>query len=271
MNEVHTQITVSVIMPSWNSEQFIADSVRSVLQQTHTQLELIVVDDGSTDRTQQILAEFQDSRLYVHGLSETSGGPAYPRNVGLRFASGQYVAFIDSDDQWHPQKLALQLQVMLDNELEFSSTRVHAFQAGVRPRAFETIDDDCKAIQITAHSHSSLLKKNRVATSSALVKREALADLEFDEGSELVGVEDYFFWLYLHQSMAIKSANLELVLVWYRLRQDSLSASKKRMALKVWNLLGSYQIAGKGLGWKRSWYFICYVVLSLWQRVKGGR
>lgn len=106
---------VSVIIPTYNRGSLISRAVESVLAQTFTDYELIVVDDGSTDQTQQVLAKFKKRIRYI--FQENSGVSA-ARNHGIREATGEYIAFLDSDDYWIPDKLSQQVKV-LDNHLNF--------------------------------------------------------------------------------------------------------------------------------------------------------
>jgi glycosyltransferase involved in cell wall biosynthesis len=103
--------TVSVLMPCWNRERFIGDAIRSILAQTFTDLELIVVDDGSTDGTRAVVASFDDPRLRC--LSCEHRGISAAMNAGLAAAQGKFIARLDSDDWWMPDMLATQI-AMLD-------------------------------------------------------------------------------------------------------------------------------------------------------------
>ena len=99
--------TVSVIIPTYNHARYIAQSIASALQQTHAPLEIIVVDDGSTDDTPAVLAAYSDP---VRVFRQQNAGVAAARNFGVSKARGEYVAFLDSDDLWHPEKLQRQLE-----------------------------------------------------------------------------------------------------------------------------------------------------------------
>ena len=101
---------VSVLMPCWNRDRFVADAIRSVLAQTFTNLELIVVDDGSTDGTREVVASFPDSRLRC--LHREHRGISAALNAGLAAARGRYIARLDSDDLWRPEMLATQVAVL---------------------------------------------------------------------------------------------------------------------------------------------------------------
>lgn len=110
---------VSIIMPSWNTGQFIAESIESVINQTYKKWELIIVDDCSTDNTDEVLALFDDERI-KYFKNEKNSGAALTRNKALREAQGEWIAFLDSDDLWKPQKLEHQLEFMKKNNVFFS-------------------------------------------------------------------------------------------------------------------------------------------------------
>ncbi len=102
---------VSVIMPSWNTEQYIAESIESVLKQTYKKLELIIVDDGSTDKSEDVILKYNDPRIRYIRNKENSGA-AKSRNIALKHAKGEWIAFLDSDDLWNESKLEKQLSFM---------------------------------------------------------------------------------------------------------------------------------------------------------------
>lgn len=103
--------TVSIIMPAHNAAKTIRESIESVLAQTFTDWELLVINDTSTDETEQIVSEFttNHSRIKLLQTDESVGKPYYPRNVGINSAEGRFIAFLDSDDVWLPTKLAKQI------------------------------------------------------------------------------------------------------------------------------------------------------------------
>lgn len=122
---------VSVVMPSYNTGRFIAKSIESVLAQTYTNWELLIVDDASTDNTDEVVAEIKKchcerSAAIRYFKNDRNRGAAYSRNLALREAKGEWIAFLDSDDLWLPEKLEKQLNFMKDNGYKFSGTgRVH--------------------------------------------------------------------------------------------------------------------------------------------------
>ena len=110
---------VSIIMPSWNTGRFIAESIESVLAQTYKNWELLIVDDCSTDNTDEVVASFKDTRI-KYFKNEKNSGAALTRNRAMREAQGEWIAFLDSDDLWAPNKLEKQLGFMNDNGYVFS-------------------------------------------------------------------------------------------------------------------------------------------------------
>ncbi len=123
---------VSIIMPSWNTGRFIAESIQSVLNQTYQHWELIIVDDCSTDNTDEVVASFHDDRIrYLH--NEHNSGAALTRNYGLREARGEWIAFLDSDDLWAPEKLAHQIHFMQENGYSLSYTEYEKIDEASQP------------------------------------------------------------------------------------------------------------------------------------------
>lgn len=112
---------VSIIMPAYNAEKYIKNSIDSVIFQTYKLWELIVVDDCSTDKTTSIVLSYDDSRIRLL-MNEKNSGAAISRNKALKAAKGRWIAFLDSDDIWHPEKLERQLNYMIANGYAFTFT-----------------------------------------------------------------------------------------------------------------------------------------------------
>lgn len=112
---------VSIITPIYNSEDYIESTIKSVLNQTYQNWEMLIVDDCSTDRTEQVVREVTDSRVKFIKLEKNSGA-ARARNKALELAEGSLIAFLDADDMWKPEKLEKQVRFMTDNKIGFSFT-----------------------------------------------------------------------------------------------------------------------------------------------------
>lgn len=123
---------VSIIMPSYNTARYIGDSIRSVLAQTYENWELLIVDDCSTDNTDEIIASFSDDRIRFF-KNERNAGAAVSRNRALREARGRWIAFLDSDDLWLPEKLKKQLAFMQKNGHAFSYTNYNEIDRCGKP------------------------------------------------------------------------------------------------------------------------------------------
>ena len=115
------QDLVSIIMPSYNTAEYIADSIKSVLKQTYENWELIIVDDCSTDGTDEVVKKFSDKRIRYYKNKKNSGA-AVSRNRALKLAQGRWIAFLDSDDLWSSKKLETQIDFMKFNGYYFSYT-----------------------------------------------------------------------------------------------------------------------------------------------------
>ena len=183
--------TVSVVMPAYNAAAFVRRAVDSVLAQTWSDLELLGVDDGSTDATRDVLASYGD-RLRV--LPKLNGGPAAARNHGLRHARGKYVAFLDADDWWLPQKLERQVALMAGRpELGFCSTATRVVTAAGEPAGDWPCCTSTEPLPDLLFMRSAAVSGS---TSGVLAHRSLLLEAAgFDE--TLRGFEDPDLWIRL--------------------------------------------------------------------------
>lgn len=120
---------VSIITPTWNCGRFIAETINSVLAQTYQNWEMLIVDDCSTDNTKEVVMKYNDPRIKYNCLKKNSGA-AVARNTALRMAKGRWIAFLDSDDLWKPEKLERQLKFMIENNYNFSYHCYHEIDEG---------------------------------------------------------------------------------------------------------------------------------------------
>lgn len=132
MNEL-----VSIIMPSYNTAKFIPETIRSVLAQTYQNWELIIVDDCSPDNTDEAVGAFLSDERIHYFKNEKNSGAAVSRNKALREAKGRWIAFLDSDDLWEPEKLEKQIAFMKKNDYHFSYTNYVEIDEQSRPNGRE--------------------------------------------------------------------------------------------------------------------------------------
>jgi glycosyltransferase involved in cell wall biosynthesis len=189
-------VTISVVIPVYNGANFIADTIRSVLNQTYTNYEVVVVNDGSKDGTIEQLAQFGDA---IKLISIPNGGVSNARNVGIRASSGDYIAFLDADDLWVPQKLERQLAAMLRAPSVGFSCSNYMVRAGNEDiEHFSRFRQDARGIVTDVPLTSALenlIKNNFVGTcSNVMVKRQILEQSGlFDTAYRQA--EDYDLWL----------------------------------------------------------------------------
>lgn len=185
---------ISVVIPAYNSEGFIAKAIESVLRQTHPVHEIIVVDDGSRDRTAEVAAACSP---LVRAVKQTNGGPASARNHGVRLATGDWIALLDADDTWLPHKLERQIAAHHpDTDLS------HTF----------CLVDPSIPITPPTITFENLWRKNVIGTSTVLVRKSAFeAAGGFDEDRSIMAVEDYNLWLrFVHKGFKVLTVREEL-------------------------------------------------------------
>jgi glycosyltransferase involved in cell wall biosynthesis len=217
---------VSVVVPAFNAANTIAETLRSISQQTYSALEIVVVDDGSTDETADIAWRHGDPRLRV--VAKANGGVASARNAGIRNSHGAFVAFIDADDLWHPTKIAKQLPVLLAGGADMAL--VYA--------PFRLIDGDGRVLSsphkygvngwvIHRHFYSNLVGNG----SALLVRRSVLEEFGgfdswlLEQGAE--GCEDLL--LQLRIATRYRFGEVSEYLVGYRRLPDNMSSNTDQM------------------------------------------
>ena len=268
------KIEISVVVPVYNAAKFLPETINSILAQHDIELEILVVDDCSTDETQAIVKALSsvDERVKYMRMPSNSGGPAEPRNFGIRAGIGRWVAFCDADDIWHPCKLRLQLDLALSEGADLVCCAIKDFIDGSNPKLPNNIP---KNSFVHKMPYWQMLLKDRIATSSVLCRREALLQCGgFNPARELIAVEDYDLWLRMMERPSFKVLRMEVPLVAYRRLPKSLSSNKLRHARKVMRVP---RLAAKRGGWLWAFplllpvIFAGYGMMSLYWRVLKGR
>jgi teichuronic acid biosynthesis glycosyltransferase TuaG len=256
---------VSIVVPMFNAETLIEATVKSVINQSYENWELIIVDDCSSDDSLSVVREkfSGDPRIKCHPLDENMGAPAGPRNIGVGLAQGDYIAFLDADDIWHPMKLELQLTALKNSKFKFCSTQMFDFY---EDQSIEFSDLKLNPSDISAVSYHQLLRKNRIPTSTVLALKSYLVSNQFNEDLSYRAVEDYDCWLRLHQEFG-DSIKLKLPLLAYR-KFDGISSSKSSMIKKVFMVLSNHKRKnGKALGLSKYLYMMTYGIMAIYLRV----
>lgn len=230
--------TVSIIMPAYNAANYIQASLESVLCQTFTDWELLVINDCSTDDTADIVKKYQedDTRIRLISLPENMGAPAGPRNIGIRSASSPWIAFLDSDDIWHPEKLKVQMSVLERTGSRFCSTQMVDFRAGQIPALQGATDSQYEWV-----SYSAQLIRYRTPTSSVVADRTLLLRFLFNEDPSYKAREDLDCWLHCHEALG-RSVKITAPMMGYRIIDGQISGKKWIMFKRHFHVLRNYRL-----------------------------
>lgn len=206
---------VSVIIPTYNRATLISETIKSVLKQTYSDFEAIIVSDGASGDTRKAVESFSDRRLKYYEISH-SGRPAVARNFGISRACGEYLAFCDDDDIWFPEKLSLQVaRANSDKEIGLCYTKC-LLKSGNSQRI---VPSDARQGFIFRRLFLSF---DFIATSTVLLRAEVLAKLgDFNESFRLKVIEDFDLWLRISKSYKVGIIDKPLVV--HRESSDSLS------------------------------------------------
>ncbi len=244
------EITVSVIMPAYNAGKYIEEAIRSVMAQTLTDWELLVLDDGSTDDTCALAAALaaEDPRIRLLP-NERNMGVARTRNRGFDLCRGRYVALLDSDDVWLPEKLERQIALLEKTGADFTYCSYAIMdEKGDRAKADYLVPEQV--------SFESLLRENCIGCSAVLLRRECLREHRFTPDFYH---EDYVLWLELTRA-GFRGVGCTQVLARWRYIAGSRSFDKKNAAMNRWRI---YRDCLKLPLWKSAWVFCGYVTASL--------
>ena len=242
---------VSVIMPNYNSEKFVTDTIKSVLAQTYKNWELIFVDDCSTDNSLDIVRSFADERIKIIKC-ETNGGAAVARNVAIDAARGRWMAFLDSDDIWHPQKLERQLAFMTENNYGFSFTHYGVIDDGNKEISeFKPVKDK--------YSYRDILKHNHIGCLTAVYDVEALGKVYMPTNA--AKREDLACWLAILRS-GTEAYCLHDVLASYKVHSGSVSSNKVKMIKYQWNV---YRKVERMNPFKSAYYLIHWGISGIFK------
>ncbi len=239
---------VSIITPCFNSALYIEETIKSIINQTYHNWELILIDDNSNDNTLEIINSFGDRRIKCFYNKENMG-PAYSRNLGLSKAKGRFISFCDSDDIWNKNKLEIQLKFMVNNEVPISYT------------SYSLIDSDGRDLNKIIRSKKKIdyydyLKSTIIGMSTSMIDNSKVKKIHFHD---LRTRQDTYLWISLLK-IGHKAYGIDDVLVKYRIHNNSISSNKFLAARRVWYLY--YNLERLGL-FKSTYYFIYYAINSL--------
>jgi teichuronic acid biosynthesis glycosyltransferase TuaG len=245
---------VSIITPSYNSEEFISETIISIINQTYSNWELLITDDCSKDNTINIVKSFQENDIRIKlFILKSNGGSGLARNNSIRNAKGRYIAFCDSDDQWKIDKIEKQLGFMDRLNLSFTYS---SYDVVDEFGSFKSVIEAPKTI-----SYKKMLNNNYVGCLTAIYDRKLLGNLFMNEIRKR---QDWALWLYIMKIIKTTSGMSESLAI-YRDRSNSISTNKVEM------LKYNYQIYNMVLGYNHLFSFFLisnYIFQYLIKKIK---
>lgn len=243
---------VSIIMPAYNAQDYIGEAIRSVQDQTVTDWQLFVIDDGSKDGTCRIVAELAQMDSRIHLLpNEKNMGTARTRNRGLELCRSRYVAFLDSDDIWYPQKLERQLAAAEEKKADVVFTSYAIIDNAGKNRCNDFIVQETVDLK-------GMLRRNELGCSTVLLSERVARQYRF---LEEFYHEDYALWLKMLRDGAVFAGVTE-VLVGYRYHSNSRASNKLNSARSRWRIYR--ELLGMSV-FTSGWYLMQYGFNGVWK------
>ena len=246
---------VSIVVPVYNSEKFIRETINTVKQQTYTNWELLLVNDCSTDNSKKIIQEYEeDERIKLIDLKENSGA-AIARNEGIKQAGRKYVAFLDADDLWIREKLEKQINFMKQNNYAFTfSGYEFANEKGIGTG---------KVVHVPHKiNYRQALKNTTISTCAVVLDVEKLGKDLIKMPNIRRGQDTATWWKILKAGN--EAYGLDECLFLYRRTNNTLSSNKIKALKRTWNL---YRNVEKLSIFKSAYFFSCYVLNAIKRRV----
>lgn len=244
------EVSFSVIMPVYNAAATLSESIESVLNQTFISFELLIIDDCSSDDSQELINKYASHDCRIKPIFvKANQGVAASRNLGVTVAKGRYITFLDADDLWLPDKLEVQYKAFNDGACIVYSSYIRFFPDGAEQ--IVKVPPRC--------SYNSLLRGNCIGNLTGAYDTYALGKFY----QKPIGHEDYLMWLQILSSGAV-ATGLERPLARYRVGANSLSGNKFRSAVWTWKIFR----VELGLSFLDSLInFFSYIVASLMKRI----
>ena len=207
-------LKISVVMPAYNAENYIAEAIESILNQTYTDFEFLIINDGSTDRTEEIILSYKDERI-VYLKNEKNSGIVYTLNRGLKSAKGQYIARMDADDISMPERFEKQIEFMeRHKDIGALGTSIVIFGEGINERRFD-FEVDNNSLK------SNLFFNSCFAHPSVMIRREIITKYNILYEEEYQGREDFVMWWRI--AAVSKLASLQVPLLYYRQHNNQIT------------------------------------------------
>ena len=257
--------TVSAVIPSYNYDAFVGKAIESVLNQTHPKVECIVVDDGSTDNTREVVAKYGNRVRYIY---QKNAGLPDARNTGVKAATGEFVGFLDADDEWEPKFVAVALDYFNKLPKEYGVVACRAVQVGLdsKPLGLKRLLPDIDE-EVTL---TNLIFRTRFFPSAVVARKAAVVDAGYFDSNYVS--EDRDMWIRIAEHHRVFIHGQLLVLI----RKHSTNMSKNATSMKekikrtIWKSYRAYpQLRGKIFYWLHVWSFFYFQ--SAWTYYDQGK
>ena len=221
---------ISIVTPTYNRADLFNETINSVLRQTYRNFELIIADDGSDDNTEEIVKAFGDPRIIYMFLDHT-GIPATARNRAIEVAKGEYIALLDSDDLWLPNKLESSLRLLkLNSDVALVCSNEYLYNGGKTTELLQkNISNDKRILS------KDLIEGNIVSSSTVVIHKKVFEDVgKFNESIKFRAVEDYHLWLRVNRKYEIYYCNEPLG--FYRIHDGSIRLDNEKSLINLRNV-----------------------------------
>lgn len=235
---------VSIITPVYNAEKYISETITSVLSQTYTNWEMIVIDDGSKDKSLEIIKKFAESENRIQVYQQSNAGSAAARNNGIRRASGQYICLLDADDTWE--------SIFLESQLKFMKEK----KAHLVYSSSDMIDENSHKIlkpfmAVSSIAYKDLLKTCSIACLTGVYDTKPFGKVYLKEEFKSLR-DDYIYWLEIIKHVGIAYGN-PAILAHYRVLSQSATSKKQKLIIPQFKVLRNVE----KLSLVKSLYYLC--------------
>jgi teichuronic acid biosynthesis glycosyltransferase TuaG len=241
---------ISVIVPFYNSANYLSQCITSVLNQTYLNTELILINDCSTDTSELIVKSFltRNKNKIIYKKVPKNLGQGLCRNIGVNLSTGDYIAFLDSDDYWDINKLEKQFQFHINTDSLFSFSNMYVVNEE------NIVISKRQKIIKTKVNYNSLLINNYIPTSTVLINKSLLNQYQFPNYRTK---QDYILWLNILREENIKACFLDLSLTYYRKHDNQVTKNKYKLIIHHYKILRKTQNLNllKGVFYTLSWGF----------------
>ncbi len=221
---------VDIILPNYNSHEYLESAIRSIIEQSHKNWKLIIIDDCSNEETKTILNRYSQHKNIQISFMDKNKGAAFCRNFALGLSKSEYVAFLDSDDLWTKDKLAEQLNFMKKNNYSFTYTNYKTFEDNLLVDMNTLNKNNVRPKK--KYDFNSFIKDTSIATSTMIIKGELARKYKFTETKIC---EDYFYKCSILKEIGFAYC-LAKSFTLYRIRKDSLQSNKFKNLYWIWKI-----------------------------------